>query len=140
MQSLFVHSKADKVIDGMEAASPIVVEQLVRRRSIARDIYQHRRHTVAASYCFSYRQLPYLTHVPAGSFFGQCLGNIRVNKRVKPAYLTDVITTENAYVVVLYIRIACVLQKSKCSHNWPCQWVKSSPYQNEDYIYQSGRG
>ena len=67
LQSLFVHSKADKVIDGMEAASPFVVEQLVRRRSIARDLYQHRRHTVATLYCVAYCQLYHLICV--GRYF-----------------------------------------------------------------------
>ena len=47
-QRLYVHSQADKVIDGMEAASLFVVEYLVKRRSIARDLYQRRRYTVAA--------------------------------------------------------------------------------------------
>ena len=130
LQGLFVRCKADTVINAMEAASLFVVEQLVRRSAKARDIYQHRRHTVAVSYCISHCQLPYLTYVPAGTFFGQRLGNLRVNKRVKPAYLADASTafiTEYAYVVLLYIRIACAVQESNIFHNLPCSWVKSSP-------------
>ena len=98
LQSLFVHSKADKVTDGVEVVSLFVVEHLVRRRSIARDLYQPRRHTVTASYCVSYRQLHHLTDVLAGTFMVNVWGRIRVNKRVKPAYLANIATaiaTEN---------------------------------------------
>lgn len=124
LQSLFVCSKADQVIDGMEAASLFVIEQLVRRSSIARDLYQHRRHTVAASYCVSYRQLQHLTYIPTGTFLVNVWATFESIKWVKPAYLADVstaITTENFYIVLLYIRIPYVLQKSKRLYNWPCK-------------------
>ena len=123
-QSLFVCSKADQVIDSMEAASLFVIEQLVRRSSIARDLYQHRRHTVAASYCVSYRQLHHLTYIPTGTFLVNVWATFEAMKWVKPAYLADLstaITSENLYIALLYIRIPCVLQKSKRLNNWPCK-------------------